>query len=226
MTKILKSIWLVAILALAAPLAAQETTETPPPEEGAAGGETGPAADPLALNMGEDPTVAAGTVYVAENSGDWEVRCVRVADATEGPNDPCQLYQLLRDGAGNAVAEINLFPLPAGTAGEAAAGATVVTPLETLLTQQLSIRVDGGSIRRYPFGWCSQVGCFARIGFTEAEIDQFRRGASATVMIVPVTAPDQRVDLTMSLNGFTAGYATLKERAAAAAAAAGGGDGN
>ncbi len=67
-----------------------------------------------------------------------------------------------------------MVALPAGA--EAAAGATMVTPLETLLTQQLTLTVDGCKAKRYPFTWCSQIGCFARIGFTQAEIDRDEEG--------------------------------------------------
>ena len=92
-----------------------------------------------------------------------------------------------------------------------AAGATIITPLETLLTAQVTLSVDDGQPRRYPFTWCSEVGCFSRVGFTEAEVGQFRRGAEATLTIRPVAAPEQTVDLSVSLTGFTAGYEAVTE---------------
>lgn len=148
----------------------------------------------------------AGENYVAETHGDWEIVCVRTPDEA----DPCQMYQLLRDSEGNATAEISLFPLPA--AGEAVAGATILAPLETLLTAQLVMQVDGGAAKRYPFTFCTAIGCIARVGFTASEIDAFRRGAQATWTLVPVAAPDATVDLNMSLIGFTAGFADLSAR--------------
>ena len=39
---------------------------------------------------------------------------------------------------------------------EAVAGATVLTPLETLLTQMVTLTIDGGKAKRYPFTWCDQ----------------------------------------------------------------------
>ncbi len=141
-----------------------------------------------------------GETYLSESFGDWTMRCI----LTEDGNDPCQLYQLLQDEEGNNVAEISLFGLPPG--GEAAAGATIVTPLETLLTEQLTLQVDGAQARRYPFSFCSTIGCFARVGFTDEEVTQFKRGRVAGLSIVPAAAPDQRVNLDVSLSGFTAGY--------------------
>lgn len=157
---------------------------------------------------------AIGDTYVREEFTDWQMRCVRVEPGTP---EPCQLYQLLRDETGNPVAEISMFGLPTG--GQAAAGATVITPLETLLTEQLTVQVDTGQAKRYPFTWCSAIGCFARIGFTDAEIAQFKRGNVANLSIVPVAAPDQRVRLTMSLAGFTAGLDAVDANNAAARAA-------
>jgi len=46
----------------------------------------------------------------------------------------------------------------------------------------------------------------ARIGFTQAEINGFKRGNVATLTIVPLAAPDEKVDLKVSLSGFTAGF--------------------
>jgi invasion protein IalB len=156
----------------------------------------------LGLSMGEEES-QIGQTYTKEEHGEWEVRCVR----TEDGNDPCQLYQLLQDQDDNNVAEISIFPLPPG--GQAVAGATVVTPLETLLPAQLGLRVDSGEVKRYPFRTCSAIGCFSNIGFTADEVVRFRRGASATLTIRPARAPDETVDLTLSLSGFTAGYESV-----------------
>ncbi len=160
----------------------------------------------LGLSMGEEQTSQIGQTYTLEEHADWDVRCVR----TESGNDPCQLYQLLEDEDGNSVAEISIFPLPTSD-GPAVAGATIITPLETLLTAQIALRVDSGAPKRYPFSWCSSVGCFSRIGFTAEEVVSFRRGATATISIRPVAAPDQTVDLQISLAGFTDGYEAVAE---------------
>jgi invasion protein IalB len=158
------------------------------------------------LSTGEIITQENDESYVGNTHGDWELVCVRIPDE----QDPCQMYQLLRDGEGNATAEITVFPLPPGQ--EAAAGATILTPLDTLLTAQLVMQVDNGDAKRYPFTFCTAIGCIARVGFTAAEVDAFRRGATATWSLVPVAAPDQVVNLNMSLIGFTAAFTELNEQ--------------
>ncbi|NNE82027.1 MAG: invasion associated locus B family protein [Silicimonas sp.] len=154
-----------------------------------------------------------GQTYVKAEFSDWELRCIRTVDG----KDPCQLYQLLREPGGNPVSEINIFTIAPG--GEAVAGANIITPLETLLTANLRLAVDGGQAKVYPFSFCRQVGCFARIGLTEDEIAQFRKGAEARILIVPAAAPDKQVVLSASLSGFTAGWNALVEANTAAAAA-------
>lgn len=182
-----------------------------------------PAADGLSLGTPADGSTGApqpGQTYTLANFDSWEQRCVKTASG----KDPCQLYQLLKDQSGNAVSEISLFPLPPG--GQAAAGATIVTPLETLLTEQLHLVIDGGTPKTYPFTFCSQIGCVSRVGFTAAEIDEMKKGAKAVITIVPVVAPTQKVVVDVSLSGFTAGFQavteanTIAEEAARAAAPA------
>jgi invasion protein IalB len=89
-----------------------------------------------------------------------------------------------------------------------------------LLTQQITIRVDGGTAKRYPFSFCTTVGCFAQIGFTTSDVAAFRAGNAATVTISPAgAASGTTVDLTASLKGFTAGYKAVQDATNAAAAA-------
>jgi invasion protein IalB len=215
-----KTTALALILALAAlPLAAQ-TTEAPPAEAPAEESVAADAATGDGLSMGQEVAGnGVGETYVAGNFEAWEQRCVR----TEAGIDPCQLYLLLKDGEGNNVAEFTMFSLPKGSEGPAVAGATFVAPLETLLTAGMMLQIDAGAPKAYPFTFCTQIGCVARLGFTAEEVAQMKAGANATITIVPFVAPTEKVTLQMSLKGFTAGLAAVdaaNDAADAAAAAA------
>lgn len=194
MPKFIHSALIGATLTLTLPFMAM-AQETKPAEGTAANVES-------QLSLGEDANKDPdlGQPYTKEEVGAWEIRCIK----TEEEQDPCQMYQLMDDGEGIPVAEFSLFRLPAG--GKAVAGATVVVPLETALPQQLTITVDGGSARRYPYAFCNSVGCYARIGLTNEDIAVFKKGANATLTIVPALAPDQKVELSLSLKGFTASF--------------------
>lgn len=208
MSKFVKLIGISAFCLSASVAFAQDSTQDAAQADDAAqdgAEETAPAVDGnnasgLSTGTPVNSGPQVGQTYVAETFQDWEMRCV-VAD---GGKDPCQLYQLLKDAQGNSVAELSMFDLPAG--GQAVAGATIITPLETLLTAELRLSVDGGSAKRYPYSFCSGVGCFSRVGFTEEEVNLFKRGNEGQITIVPAAAPDTTVDLAVSLSGFTSGW--------------------
>lgn len=205
MSRLLSSLSILALCAL--PALAQETTA---PAEGEAPADEAPAeAQPdLGLSLGEPVAPDGGAVgapYVKEEHGDWDVRCIRTASG----NDPCQVYQLLVDAEGNSVAEFAIFPLVPAQ-GQAVAGGSIISPLETLLTEQVTVSIDGSGARRYPFTFCTEIGCFARIGYTAEDVTRFKRGMKATVSIVPAVAPDQRIALELSLRGFTAAFDSLE----------------
>lgn len=148
----------------------------------------------LGQSVQEDPS------YVKEVYEDWQVQCFR-SDADE---DPCQMYQLLREEAGNPVAEFSIFKLPGDNA--VVAGATIVVPLGTLLPAGLQMYVDSGAAKAYNYSFCSIIGCFARIGFTQEDIDAFKTGEIAFIVIAPAQAPDETVLIEASLKGFTAAF--------------------
>ncbi len=177
-----------------------QSTDTATEEDSEETGTAATTESGLSLGEDADETPALGQPYTKEVIGAWEMRCLK----TEEEVDPCQMYQLLNDGENNPVAEVSLFRLPEG--GKAEAGATIVVPLETALPQQMTISVDGGKARRYPYAFCNPVGCYVRLGLTPEDVTAFKRGNQAVVTIVPALAPGQKVELPLSLSGFTAGY--------------------
>ena len=181
-----------ALVAVASPLIAQDTASPEPAAPSSQEFDLGTPVDDSAPRPGEP--------YVREVFGDWALRCL-VAEVGE---DPCQMYQLLLDPSENPVAEISIVPLADG--GPAVAGVVVVVPLETLLTEQLTLSIDGGEARRYAFNFCNRAGCVARFGLTDEQVAFLKRGASGVLSIVPAAVPDRQINLTMSLIGFTAGF--------------------
>lgn len=145
-----------------------------------------------------------GDFYVKESFGDWQMRCIRVP----GGDDPCELFQLLTDEQDNPVAEAALIPI----GGEqVAAGLTITAPLETDLNAGLGFGIDSNEMRAYPFSVCLPIGCVARLGLGQDELNTMLNGAKGTVAVLPFgLAPDERVELPMSLSGVTAGYKALE----------------
>jgi len=197
----------VAALALAAstflafPALAQDATTEPPAEAPA----EAPATAQEAASQSEAPAEPQpGQPYFLEEIGDWRVRCVKAPN--EGQVDVCQLYQLLRDKSGNAVAEFTVLPARTEQDPNIQALATVVTPLETLLPPGLRMRIDDGANKTIPFTWCNPTGCYARFGLDAQDVEALKIGGGATLTITPLAAPDQQVVLSSSLTGFTLAF--------------------
>ncbi len=178
-----------------APPAATPAPDAAPPAEGAPATDA-PAADgtpnpdfPVAAQEQPRETVK-GTFE------DWQVRC-----STREP-EKCFLYQVVSDDQKQAIAEFTMIALPEGS--QAAAGATLVTPLGVLLGKGVSLTIDNAQPLGYPYLYCAQSGCFARLGLTAATITRMKRGNVAKLTIFGVNAPEKAVIGNLSLKGFTA----------------------
>ncbi|MDJ0822197.1 MAG: invasion associated locus B family protein [Paracoccaceae bacterium] len=189
MTRPLVLLSMVAAL-VAGPVWAQESTTEAPAEEAAQAAE-GAAAVP-----------AVGDSY-ERTEGDWTLIC----EKTLSGDDPCRMAQLLRDNNDNPVIEAELSRLQ----GENLPSAVMVfnTPLLTVLPEGVTLSIDGGSPVKIPFLFCDRSACIARVNLRDPDVNTFKRGANATVRIVPLAAPDNSVTLTMSLTGFTAAYDSI-----------------
>ena len=136
------------------------------------------AAESLSLGLNiEVPNI--GQPYIAERIGDWSMRCIR----SKSGQDPCELFQLLVNSDGNPLSEIIVFPLPQGQA--AIAGATIIVPLKTLLTARMTISFDSKTTKSYPYSFCTEIGCMARIGLTEEDISLMKAGSRPPCQALP-----------------------------------------
>lgn len=159
--------------------------------------------------------VEPGEAYVAEVFRDWQVRCIR-ADLDISP-DRCEMFQLLEEENGNPVAE---FRIAAALfeQDETVANATILTPLDTLLSPGLQLRIDDAEPAVVPYAFCRQIGCFVQLTLTEEDIARFENGADTQVVLFALIRDEigqmggAPVPTTASLRGFTAAFNSLEER--------------
>ena len=196
MTRLLTPLSLAALVALASPSFAQETNG----EENAA--------DAVQPSLGDD-TPRPGDRHILSEHGDWKLRCI----TTNVAADECRLAQLLFDDSGNPLVEISISPLV--EPDEAVSIATVITPLGTLLRDELAFTIGDLKIKRYPFALCSPVGCYAHLALTQEELDGLKDEEQATVMFDVIAGSSQRVvraELNVPLDGFADGYEATEEQ--------------
>ncbi|WP_444451523.1 invasion associated locus B family protein [Rhodobacter capsulatus] len=190
MIKHTTSLSLLLAATLAAPMAlAQEATAPAAPATPAA-----PAAP------------APAEPYVKTTEGDWKVQCIKAQDDKE----TCEMTQFMSDTNGNKVASISIMALPKGK--EAVAGATIATPLESALTAGVTLQIDAQKAVTLPYAFCSKDACFSNVALKDKDLDLFKKGNKITMTIVPMVAPDKKVELAISLKGFSAAWDAVVQK--------------
>ena len=142
-----------------------------------------------------------GEIYLAGTKGDWNVRCVT---GNPGEDDRCEIQQLLFINENNPIADISIFKLPAGEI--AVAAANVMVPLETLLTKKFRFSFSEESKKEFPFSFCNKNGCLVRMGLLEEDIEAMKKGSSSKIAITHISSPETAINLSLSLDGFTAAF--------------------
>jgi len=87
-------------------------------------------------------------------------------------------------------------------------GAIIAFPLGVPLARGVQISVDGRPLSPIPFQVCRTNGCQAFLLFNDELIAAFKAGNQAVVRLQ--SAQNEVLDLPLSLNGFTAGFASIK----------------
>ena len=146
-----------------------------------------------------------GEIYLAGNKGDWNVRCVA---ANPGEIDKCEIQQLLFLNENSPIADISIFKLPEGE--RAVAAANVMVPLETLLTKKFRFAFSKESVKEFPYSFCNQNGCLVRMGLLEEDIEAMKKGSSSELSITHISSPEASINLSLSLNGFTAAFDIIR----------------
>lgn len=139
-----------------------------------------------------------------EKFGSWDVAC-----PPDGKN--CAMAQIGNDASGTPVLEMVIRklaePLEVGDR-TAIAVLDVITPLGVVLTEGLTVTIDGGRNESALFQICTEQGCLVREPIDNDLITRFKRGNSAVLSVI--AANQGEVKATLSLSGFTKAYNGLK----------------
>ncbi len=204
MKQTIYSLTIALAFALSPAAYAQDAASTEAPKAEETAPETTKAAEEFPV-AGEVAEPKPGQLYLREQQGTWEVRCAKAAE--EGQKEACHLYQQLDDEDGNKLAIVEIQRLPEGK--KAAAGVIFTSPLGSVLTVGVKLRIDTGKVQPYPYLFCDEIGCTSRFGLTGGQVASMRKGANATVTIAAISSPDDPIKLKMSLTGFTAAWNAL-----------------
>ena len=135
--------------------------------------------------------------YIKERIKDWNLKCIEPIDSIER----CEANQIIFNQEQQPVAEISIFKLPQGQV--AAAAATIIVPLETVLNQGLILEMQDLEPKKYQFKFCNSIGCYSQIGLTNGELEALKSEGQASIFLKHLSSGDQQIIIPISLSGFT-----------------------
>jgi invasion protein IalB len=109
---------------------------------------------------------------------------------------------------GTPAVEVDVVRLPANV--PAVAGVTILTPLGVLLQPGMVTQVDSNAQATRNYQICTNAGCIARYALDAEELASHQRGNTLNLAVWAVNVPQNPIQVTVSLRGFTAAFAALR----------------
>ena len=134
--------------------------------------------------------------YIKERFENWSLKCIKPVNSIER----CEANQIIFNQKQQPVAEISIIKLPKGQV--AAAAATIIVPLETILSEGLVLAIQELEPKKYQFKFCNSLGCYSQIGLTDDEVEALKRKEKASIFLKHISSGDQQIVIPMSLDGF------------------------
>ena len=143
--------------------------------------------------------------YIKERFENWSLKCIKTVNSIER----CEANQIIFNQKQQPVAEISIIKLPKGQV--AAAAATIIVPLETILSEGLVLAIQELEPKKYQFKFCNSLGCYSQIGLTDDEVEALKRKEKASIFLKHISSGDQQIVIPMSLDGFTKTFSNVTE---------------
>ena len=141
--------------------------------------------------------------YIKERFENWSLKCIKPVNSIER----CEANQIIFNQNQQPVAEISIIKLPKGQV--AAAAATIIVPLETILSEGLVLAIQELEPKKYQFKFCNSLGCYSQIGLTDDEVEALKRKEKASIFLKHISSGDQQIVIPMSLDGFTKTFSNV-----------------
>ena len=141
--------------------------------------------------------------YIKERFENWSLKCIKTVNSIER----CEANQIIFNQKQQPVAEISIIKLPKGQV--AAAAATIIVPLETILSEGLVLAIQKLEPKKYQFKFCNSLGCYSQIGLTDDEVEALKRKEKASIFLKHISSGDQQIVIPMSLDGFTKTFSNV-----------------
>ena len=151
--------------------------------------------------------LASLPAYTQENGQkfkDWSARCETPRGAER---ESCYIFQRLVTKKDDGFVPV-LHVLVGYLTPDGEPGLFATVPLGVSLPPGVQLSVDGGAPVSFGYSHCSNQGCLAALALTDALIAKLKAGNNAVVTFY--TGSRKPVSITVSLQGFTAGFNSLR----------------
>lgn len=156
----------------------------------------------VSLSVGLINTAKAESFKVRKTHGHWHLSCGTPPGAK---SEKCALVQDVTDETRPNYSLRVIFLRSRDGKKEVL---RVVAPLGVLLPTGLGLKIDNTDMGHAQFMKCGKIGCIAEVVVTNKIVEKFRTGKNAVFIIFQT--PELGIGFPVSLNGFGAGYRTLK----------------
>ena len=160
-------------------------------------------ADSLSINDTMVSKLQQTEPYIKERFENWTLKCIKPVNSIER----CEANQIIFNQKQQPVAEISIIKLPKDQV--AVAAATIIVPLETILSEGLVLAIQELEPKRYQFKFCNSLGCYSQIGLTDDEVEALKKKEKASIVLKHISSGDQQIVIPMSLNGFTKTFSNV-----------------
>ena len=143
--------------------------------------------------------------YIKERFENWSLKCIKTVNSIER----CEANQIIFNQKQQPVVDISIIKLPKGQV--AAAAATIIVPLETILSEGLVLAIQELEPKKYQFKFCNSLGCYSQIGLTDDEVEALKRKEKASIFLKHISSGDQQIVIPMSLDGFTKTFSNVTQ---------------
>ncbi|TAL27320.1 MAG: invasion associated locus B family protein [Alphaproteobacteria bacterium] len=140
---------------------------------------------------------AAGNTDAPRDFNDWRLVCETPA---KGGKKQCEVFQRMMWGKDKGTALTTLVHMVKNKDKKDVTMIRVVTPLGTLLTPGMAIKIDDGKQIKVPYLQCLPGGCLVDMVFDQEMMDKMKKGK--TLFVAYRAGNGKDAQLPVSLKGF------------------------
>lgn len=160
---------------------------------------------------GQPPQGQSPTATLLATHGDWKVQCEKIPEGQAPPGAPpeqCGMVQTTQNEK-EPQAQLTIIIVKQKEKDKVVPAMRVMAPLGVFLPTGIALEIDGAAVGRVPYARCTRQVCYATATASPDMFDKLRKGAAANFIIYQ--GPGLGMPMKISLNGFSAAFAELKD---------------